>query len=64
MNTYHHKGDVAARTISPEIAFLFTKLRIGVGGFSRSSHHPTDYELALAYLLEEFAGDVQFLQQC
>src|ERR1035441_6435044 len=30
MNTYHHKGDVAARTISPEIAFLFTKLRIGV----------------------------------
>src|ERR1035441_10088200 len=29
MNTYHHKGDFAARTISPGMAFLFTRLRIG-----------------------------------
>jgi hypothetical protein len=29
MAIYHHKGDYAARTISPEIAFLFTRLRIG-----------------------------------
>ena len=27
-------------------------------------NHPADYEWALAYFLEEFAGDVQFLQQC
>ena len=25
--------------------------------------HPTDYELAVNYLLEEFAGDVKFLRQ-
>lgn len=25
--------------------------------------HPTDYELAVTYLLEEFAGDVKFLNQ-
>jgi hypothetical protein len=25
--------------------------------------HPTDYELAVNYFLEEFAGDVKFLQQ-
>src|ERR1039457_7000813 len=30
MDTHHHKGDVAASTISPAIAFLFTRLRIGV----------------------------------
>src|ERR1035437_3067145 len=30
MAIYHHKGGYAARTISPEIAFLFTRLRIGV----------------------------------
>src|ERR1017187_2099325 len=29
MDTHHHKGDVAASTISPAIAFLFTRLRIG-----------------------------------
>src|ERR1017187_6219148 len=33
MDTHHHKGDVAASTISPAIAFLFTRLRIGVWGF-------------------------------
>lgn len=26
--------------------------------------HATDYELALGYFLEEFAGDADFLQQC
>ena len=26
--------------------------------------HATDYELALAYFLEEFAGDAKFIQQC
>jgi hypothetical protein len=26
--------------------------------------HPTDYELALNYFLEEFAGDVKFIEQC
>jgi hypothetical protein len=26
--------------------------------------HATDYELALAYFLEEFAGDAQFIRQC
>jgi hypothetical protein len=26
--------------------------------------HPTDYELALAYFLEEFAGDTEFIRQC
>ena len=26
--------------------------------------HATDYELALAYFLEEFAGDAGFIQQC
>jgi hypothetical protein len=31
MDTHHHKGDVTARTISPERAFLFARLRIGVG---------------------------------
>src|ERR1017187_10020598 len=31
MDTHHHKGDVAASTISPAIAFLFTRLRIGEG---------------------------------
>src|ERR1035437_5087950 len=30
MDTHHHKGDVTARTISPERAFLFARLRIGV----------------------------------
>ena len=25
--------------------------------------HPTDYELAVNYFLEEFAGDVKFMQQ-
>jgi hypothetical protein len=25
--------------------------------------HPTDYELALSYFLEEFAGDVKFVEQ-
>lgn len=25
--------------------------------------HPTDYELAVNYFLEEFAGDVKFIQQ-
>jgi hypothetical protein len=29
MDTHHHKGDVTARTISPERAFLFARLRIG-----------------------------------
>src|ERR1022692_1395582 len=36
MDTHHHKGDVAASTISPAIAFLFTRLRIGV-------HHTSGY---------------------
>ena len=27
-------------------------------------HHATDYELALAYFLEEFAGDAKFMLQC
>src|ERR1035437_6107363 len=31
MDTHHHKGDVTARTISPERAFLFARLRIGEG---------------------------------
>ena len=26
--------------------------------------HPTDYELVLAYFLEEFAGDAKFIRQC
>jgi len=26
--------------------------------------HATDYELALYYFLEEFAGDVKFIEQC
>ena len=26
--------------------------------------HATDYELALAYFLEEFAGDAEFIRQC
>jgi hypothetical protein len=29
MTTYHHKGDVTARIISPGRAFLFVRLRIG-----------------------------------
>src|ERR1035437_2394496 len=38
MDTHHHKGDVAASTISPAIAFLFTRLRIGgEGGQIRES---------------------------
>jgi hypothetical protein len=31
MGIHHHIGDVAARTISPKMEFLFTRLRIGVG---------------------------------
>ena len=30
MDLHHHNDDVAARTISPGMAFLFTRLRIGV----------------------------------
>src|ERR1017187_6729488 len=30
MNLHHHNGDYAARTISPGMAFMFTRLRIGV----------------------------------
>src|ERR1017187_8367663 len=37
MDTHHHKGDVAASTISPAIAFLFTRLRIGVHHTSPAS---------------------------
>src|ERR1039458_10241635 len=35
MDTHHHKGDVAASTISPAIAFLFTRLRIGADSVRR-----------------------------
>jgi hypothetical protein len=35
-----------------------------LGLLQQKLQHATDYELALAYFLEEFAGDVQFMQQC
>ena len=35
-----------------------------LGVLQQKLQHPTDYELALTYLLEEFAGDATFIQQC
>ena len=35
-----------------------------LGVLRQKLQHATDYELALAYFLEEFAGDAQFIQQC
>ena len=35
-----------------------------LGVLQQKLQHPTDYELALAYFLSEFAGDAQFIQQC
>jgi len=34
-----------------------------LGLLQQKLQHATDYELALAYFLEEFAGDVKFMQQ-
>ena len=46
MDTHHHKGDVTARTISPERAFLFARLRIG-GNSVRKKGGPTQGRLNL-----------------
>ena len=35
-----------------------------LGVLQQKLQHATDYELALAYFLEEFAGDARFIQQC
>ena len=35
-----------------------------LGVLQQKLQHATDYELALAYFLEEFAGDAQFIRQC
>ena len=35
-----------------------------LGVLQQKLQHATDYELALAYFLEEFAGDAKFIQQC
>jgi hypothetical protein len=35
-----------------------------LGVLQQRLEHPTDYELALYYFLEEFAGDVQFMNEC
>src|ERR1039458_4637196 len=42
MDTHHHKGDVAASTISPAIAFLFTRLRIGVPDCDPCQHQDNE----------------------
>jgi len=34
-----------------------------LGVLQQKLQHATDYELALAYFLEEFAGDARFIQQ-
>ncbi len=34
-----------------------------LGVLQEKLQHPTDYELALNYFLEEFAGDVKFVEQ-
>jgi hypothetical protein len=38
-------------------------LRHHLGVLRERMLHPTDYELAVNYFLEEFAGDVRFLEQ-
>jgi len=35
-----------------------------LGVLQQKLQHATDYELALSYFLEEFAGDVKFIQDC
>jgi hypothetical protein len=35
-----------------------------LGILQEKLQHPTDYELALNYFLEEFAGDAPFIEQC
>ena len=35
-----------------------------LGVLQQKLQHATDYELALAYFLEEFAGDAEFIRQC
>ena len=35
-----------------------------LGVLQQKLQHSTDYELALACFLEEFAGDAKFIQQC
>ncbi len=35
-----------------------------LGVLQQKLQHATDYELALAYFLEEFAGDAKFIHQC
>ncbi len=35
-----------------------------LGVLQQKLEHPTNYEHALSYFLEEFAGDAKFMQQC
>ena len=45
--------NTASQDLSHHLSVLQEKLQ-----------HVTDYELALSYFLEEFAGDARFIQQC
>jgi hypothetical protein len=45
--------NTASQDLSHHLGLLREKLQ-----------HVTDYELALSYFLEEFAGDAKFIQQC
>ncbi len=51
----HHDGRVntASQNLAHHLGLLQQKLE-----------HATDYELALTYFLEEFAGDARFIEQC
>src|SRR6266576_3787035 len=49
--------DGPVNTASQDLAHHLDVLR-------QKLQHATDYELALSYFLEEFAGDAPFIQQC
>jgi hypothetical protein len=52
-NCHHCPVNTASQDLPRHLDLLQQKLQ-----------HATDYELALAYFLEEFAGDAEFMRQC